>query len=89
MDKKNGSEKLSSLSKPKRLKSFSSTDHLLELNIKRARFQPLAWLSCLEENPPNLDPCEVNKNLLLTPLCICQYIVHIEHYINMLFSFTF
>lgn len=46
-------------SKPPSLRSLPPTDEALELNIKRARYQRLVWESCLNGNPPNLDPCQV------------------------------
>ena len=86
--KKTGSAKLSSSSKPKRLKFRPPADHVLELNIERAQFQYLVRLSCLEKDPPDVDPCEVNKKLLFISLYFSQYMVHIEQYID-IFSFSF
>ena len=46
-------------SNPPTLRSLPPTDEALKLNIKREKYQRLVWESCLNGNPPNLDPCQV------------------------------
>ena len=46
-------------SKPVVLKSLPPTDPVLELNIKRARYQRMIWGSSLQPDPPLSDPREM------------------------------
>ena len=55
--KKTDAAKLSS--KPPALCSLPPTDPALELNIKRAHFQAIWWINCIDRHPPPHNPCKV------------------------------
>ena len=62
---------------PVSLRSLPPTNKALELNIMRAHYQAMMWNNCIDGQPPNIDPCEVNL------ICIgnISYNVRIENFI--------